>query len=74
MPRTVRSLLRVMGARDEEGSDLVSYLLFEADYTRELIALGRADVMARRDDVLAFLEPPRPADNWDESAVEPARA
>jgi len=74
MPRTVRSLLRVMGARDEEGSDLVSYLLFEADYTRELIALGRADVMARRDEVLAFLDPARPASDWDESAAEPARA
>ena len=56
MPRTVRSLLRVMGTRGDDGSQLLSYLLFESSYTRELIGLGRADTMARRDEVAAFLE------------------
>ena len=57
MPRTVRALLRVMGARNDDGSELLSYLLFESGYTRELIALGHADTMARRDEVTAFLAP-----------------
>lgn len=55
MPRTVRALLRILGAANGEGSELLSYLLFESGYTRELIALGRADAMARRDELAAFL-------------------
>jgi NTE family protein len=55
MPRTVRSLLRIMGARGDDGSQLLSYLLFDSGYTRELIALGRADALARRDEVAEFL-------------------
>jgi NTE family protein len=57
MPRTVRALLRIIGAADSDGSELLSYLLFESGYTRELIALGYADTMARRDEVAALLEP-----------------
>jgi NTE family protein len=75
MPRTVRALLRVMGARDDEGgSDLVSYLLFEADYTRELIALGREDVNARRDEVAAFLFAGGPAGEREAPIAEPVTA
>jgi NTE family protein len=55
MPRTVRALLRIMGAGSDDGSELLSYLLFESAYTRELIALGQADTSARRDEVAAFL-------------------
>jgi NTE family protein len=57
MPRTVRALLRILGAANDDGSELLSYLLFESAYTRELIALGYADTMARREEVAAFLEP-----------------
>lgn len=56
MPRTVRTLLRIMGASNGEGSGLLSYLLFESGYTRELIALGYADTQARRDEVTRFLD------------------
>jgi len=55
MPRTVRALLRIMGAGSDDGSELLSYLLFESAYTRELIALGHADTIARRDEAAAFL-------------------
>jgi NTE family protein len=40
--------------RDARGAALASYLLFEAPYTRALMALGEADAMTRRDEVVAF--------------------
>jgi NTE family protein len=55
MPRTLRILLRTLGAKRQTGSTLLSYLLFEGEYTRELIALGYADAMARREALQAFL-------------------
>jgi NTE family protein len=56
MPRTVRVLLRGLGALNYGGRQLVSYLLFESGYTRELIQLGYDDAMARREELLAFLK------------------
>ncbi len=56
MPNSLRALLRVLGARDVEGSQLASYLMFEADYTRELIELGYRDAMEARTALLAFIE------------------
>jgi NTE family protein len=61
LPRPVRWLLRGVGALREQGSDLVSYLLFEQAYCRELIELGFADTLARRDEILAFLGYASPA-------------
>lgn len=58
MPRTLRTFLRVMGATDAGGAELVSYLLFESGYTRELIALGYQDARRRRDELLEFCAPP----------------
>jgi NTE family protein len=72
MPRTVRVLLRIMGGAKNDGSELLSYLLFESAYTRDLIALGYADTMARRDEVAAFLELAAPTEA-DGAASVPAR-
>ena len=57
MPRTLRTFLRVMGATGAGGAELVSYLLFESSYTRELIALGYQDARRRRDELLEFCAP-----------------
>ena len=55
LPRSLRALLRVMGARGTAGAQLASYLMFEASFTQELIALGVKDAMAQRDELLEFL-------------------
>jgi NTE family protein len=58
LPLSVRALLRGIGVggqgAEARGAALASYLLFEADYTQELIALGRADTLARHDEVAHF--------------------
>ncbi len=54
LPRTARTLLRMIGATDRRGAGLASYLLFEPPYTRALIELGRKDTFARKDDVRRF--------------------
>ena len=58
LPTPVRALLRGVGVSgqgpDARGAALASYLLFEAPYTCELIALGVADTLARRNEVIGF--------------------
>jgi len=71
LPAPVRALLRGVGVGGQgeqaRGAALASYLLFEAPYTQELIALGEADTEARRDEVLRFF-------GWDTLAAVRRRA
>ncbi|MCL4746676.1 MAG: patatin-like phospholipase family protein [Burkholderiaceae bacterium] len=54
LPRTVRTILRMLGGTGRRGSGLASYLLFERAYTRRLIDLGRKDAAARAEQIRKF--------------------
>ena len=53
-PRSVRYLLRGLGAWKRGGGDMLSYLLFEKPFCRELIDLGYHDAMGRRAEIEKF--------------------
>ena len=55
LPKPIRRVLEGLGALRGSGASLASYLLFEPDFVNALMALGRADVMARADEIRAFL-------------------
>ncbi|WKB54145.1 patatin-like phospholipase family protein [Eleftheria terrae] len=69
LPVPIRAMLRALGVTsvpgDTRGAALASYLLFESDYTTELMALGRDDTLARREEVERFFGwsrmPPAPS-------------
>jgi NTE family protein len=55
MPSGIKILLRMMGLHDKADSSLLSYLLFEKEFCRELIDLGLQDGLARQEEIRSFL-------------------
>ena len=55
MPGLLRLLLNVLGAKHHSG-DLLSFLLFEKEFTKELIELGYQDTLESSEAVLAFFD------------------
>jgi NTE family protein len=60
MPRVVRYLLEGLGTPDAPSADLMSYLLFDAAYTRTLVDIGWADADRRIAEIEAFVGEPPP--------------
>ena len=56
-PRSVRYLLHSVGAMKPGGQPLMSYLMFEEDFCRELIELGYRDALRFRRQILRLLVP-----------------
>ena len=55
MPFTLRALLRGIGGKGGSENRLVSFLLFEQAFTRELIELGYNDAMQMKDELKQFV-------------------
>ncbi len=56
LPRALRTLLRALGAHNSANSLLLSYLLFERGFTREMIDLGYQDAKTRAAEIREFLQ------------------
>lgn len=74
MPRLVRYLMEGLGTPDAQSADLMSYLLFDAAYTRTLVEIGYRDATDRIDEIEAFLaSAPRAAETpWSDRERESA--
>jgi len=55
MPRVVRHVLDGLGTADAQSADLMSYLLFDAHFTRELVEIGYRDAGVRIDEIEELL-------------------
>ena len=55
-PRSVRVLLKGLGALSHEGRPLLSYLLFESSFCQELMELGYQDGVSARAEVIELLD------------------
>jgi NTE family protein len=65
LPRVIRYLLKGLGPLNE-ASEIISYLLFERDFTLRLIEMGYKDGMNKKEDLLRFLLESRPQSlDWE---------
>jgi NTE family protein len=55
LPRVFRYLTRGLGTQQTASPDIVSLILFQADYLRKLVELGEADAEAHAGNIAAFL-------------------
>lgn len=55
VPRSIEWAARLLSRRRSgHEAELISFLMFDTGYVEEVIALGRKDTLARRDDILSF--------------------
>ncbi len=57
LPRSLRFMLRGLGAHRVQRPDILSYLLFESPYVGRLIELGYEDALSQWSEIEAFFEP-----------------
>jgi NTE family protein len=55
LPRAFRFLTRGLGTRETRSNDMLSLVMFQADYVKRLIAMGEADAAARAKQIRSFL-------------------
>lgn len=55
LPRGFRFLTRGLGTQETRSNDLLSLIMFQPDYLRELVDLGRTDALDRIDEILGFV-------------------
>ncbi len=55
-PGMLRYLLKGIGASEERGADLLSYIAFDKAYTSKLVEIGIKDAYARKKEIRAFFE------------------
>jgi len=55
MPRVLRYVLEGLGTPDAQSADLMSYLLFDAAYTRKLVEIGYGDADRRIAEIEGFV-------------------
>jgi NTE family protein len=65
LPRVIRYLLKGLGPLSE-AAEIISYLLFEKDFTMSLIDMGYDDAQAQKKEILRFLLESRPQSlDWE---------
>ena len=60
LPWTLRLLSRALGTRETRSPDILAMLLFQPDYLRRLIDLGRKDAETQRDKLVELIEGAQP--------------
>jgi NTE family protein len=55
LPRGFRFLTRGLGTRETRSNDMLSLVMFQADYVKRVVELGEADAFARLADIRRFL-------------------
>jgi NTE family protein len=55
LPRGFRFLTRGLGTQETRSNDLLSLIMFQPDYLRELLELGRSDALDRIDEIVGFV-------------------
>ncbi|MBN7821447.1 patatin-like phospholipase family protein [Bowmanella yangjiangensis] len=56
LPNGIRALMRIMGAKPDSQSSLLSYLMFEGHFCQAVMDQGLRDGLQRLDEIRAFLE------------------